>query len=104
MGNARILDRVSDGQKYMIYKGRPLVRENNTICYGCAEEKYVLLITIMTTKEYKGKEVPDKVLLQVMNTDPSLSSTERIAKQDMKSGLTEAFDLGVIWLERLLAA
>lgn len=104
MSNVHILDGVSDGEKYLLYKGRPLVREKNTISYGCAEEKYVLQITIMTTKEYKGSEVPDKVLVQVLSTDPSLPAGDRIAKQDMKSGLYDAFDIGVIWLERLLAS
>lgn len=104
MDNARVLDGVTDGEKYLIYKGRPLIRENNTIVYGCAEEKYVLQITIMTTKEYSGNEIPDKVIVQVVNTDDSLPMGERIAKQDMKSGLSEAFEIGVIWLERLLAS
>ena len=40
---------------------------------------------IMTEKEYKGKKVPDKILIQVVNTDQSLPQTERIVKQDMKS-------------------
>ncbi|MBE6708699.1 MAG: hypothetical protein E7578_05610 [Ruminococcaceae bacterium] len=104
MDNVHVLDGVTNGEKYLIYKGRPLVRENNTIVYGCAEEKYVLQITIMTTTEYAGNEVPDKVIVQVVNTDTNLPMGERIAKQDMKSGLSEAFEIGVIWLERLLAS
>lgn len=104
LSNIHVLDGVSDGEKYLLYKGRPLVRENNIISYGCVEEKYVLQITVMTTKEYKGKEVPDKVLVQVLSTDVSLPAGERIAKQDMKTGFYDAFDLGVIWLERLLAS
>jgi len=104
MDNVHVLDGVSNGEKYLLYKGRPLVRENNTIVYGCAEEKYVLQITIMTTKESGGNEVPDKVIVQIVNTDSSLPMGERIAKQDMKSGLYDAFDIGVIWLERLLAS
>lgn len=104
MSNVHVLDGVTNGEKYLIYKGRPLVRENNTIVYGCAEEKYVLQITIMTTKEYTGNEVPDKVIVQVVNTDSTLPMGERIAKQDMKTGLSEAFEIGVIWLERLLAS
>lgn len=104
MSDVHVLDGVSVGEKYLLYKGRPLIREKNTICYGCAEEKYVLQLTIMTTKEYEGKEVPDRILVQVLNTDQSLPLHERIAKQDMKAGLYEAFDIGIIWLERLLAA
>ena len=48
---------VADGE-YLVYKGRPLVREGNMICYGCIEEAYTLRMTVMTAKEYNGKEVP----------------------------------------------
>lgn len=88
--------------KYLQYKGRPLVREDNTICYGYMEDPYILQLTVMTTKSYQDKEVPDKVLIQIKKTDQALSEQEKIVKQDMKNGLYEAFDLGLIWLERLL--
>lgn len=88
---------------YLIYKGRPLVREGNMICYGCVEDEYVLQLMIMSEKEYKGKNVPDKILIQVVKTDEKLPATERIVKQDMKAGFSDAFELGVIWLERHLS-
>lgn len=88
---------------YLEYKGRPLVREANTICYGFMDDPYILMMTIMTNKPLKDKEVPDKVLIQILKTDKNLSFQDKIVKQDMKSGLSEAFDLGLIWLERFLA-
>ena len=88
--------------KYLEYKGRPLVREANTICYGFMEDPYILMMTIMTTEMQKETEVPDKILIQILKTDKNLSFQDKIVKQDMKSGLAEAFDLGLIWLERLL--
>ncbi|MBQ8746724.1 MAG: hypothetical protein IJZ08_02525 [Clostridia bacterium] len=101
MEDKTILDSTVDG-KYLMYKGRPLVRGENIICYGFMEDPYILQMTIMTTKEVGGKEVPDKILIQIVKTDATLSARERIVKQDMKSGLYEAFDLGIIWLERYL--
>ena len=89
--------------EYVLYRGRPLVREGNMICYGCVEDDYLLQMTVMTTKEYAGKEVPDKILIQIVNNDTALPATERIVKQDMKSGFADAFELGTIWLERQLA-
>ena len=32
--------------KYLEYKGKPLVREDNTICYGDMSEKCVLVLEI----------------------------------------------------------
>ena len=101
MEDKNILEATVDG-KFLTYKGRPFVRGENTICYGFMEDPYVLQMTIMTTKKVHDKEVPDKVLIQIVKTDKSLSAQERIVKQDMKSGLYDAFDLGLIWLERLL--
>lgn len=102
MEEKKKMDDVTVDGKYLTYKGRPLVREDNTICYGFMEDPYILQLTVMTTKTFQDQEVPDKVLIQVKKTDQSLSEQEKIVKQDMKNGLYEAFDLGLIWLERLL--
>ncbi len=88
--------------KFLVYKGRPLVREGNIICYGSMDEKYVLQMIIMSLKNVGDNEVPDKILLQILKTDRSLPDHERIVKQDMKSGFNEALDIGIVWLERYL--
>ena len=103
MAEANVREAVPAEGEYVLYKNRPLVREGNMICYGCVEDEYILQLIIMTEKEYKGKNVPDKILIQVLKTDTTLSATERIVKQDMKSGLADALDLGIIWLDRQLA-
>ena len=87
---------------YLMYKDRPLVRENNVICYGNMEDEYVLCLTIMSEKEQDGKSVPDMILIQIVKTDENLPAHEKIAKQEIKQGLHEAFELGYIWLTRLI--
>ena len=87
---------------FLIYKNRPLVRDGNILCYGNMSDAFYLQLVIMNTIEVKGHEVPDKIIIQIVSTDKKLSAGERIVKQDMKSGLAEAFELGVIWLERNL--
>ncbi len=89
--------------EFLMYKERPLVREGNKIIYGDMEDEYILYLIIMNEKEYMGQMVPDKVIVQIMKTDSSLSDGEKIVKQDLKNGLYEAFELGLIWLERLIA-
>ncbi len=81
---------------YLIYKGKPLVREGNTIYYGNMDDDYVLLFVIMTTKQELGREVPDMIIIQILSTKENM----KIVKQDVKKGFYEAFDTGVIWLER----
>ena len=97
-----ILSEATVNGKFLMYKDRPLVREGNTIIYGNMDDEYILSLIIMNEKEYMGKSVPDKVIVQVMKTDPALSDGEKIVKQDLKNGLYEAFELGMIWLERLI--
>ncbi len=85
--------------KYLEYKGRPLVREGDTICYGDMDSKCILILEIISHKEENGHNVPDNILIQVV--DPKNQSN--IIRQGFKQGLYEAFNLGVIWLESELS-
>ncbi|MBQ7293094.1 MAG: hypothetical protein IJW79_05070 [Clostridia bacterium] len=85
--------------KYLEYKGKPLVREGDTICYGDMNEKCILILEIMSYKEVKGNSIPDKILIQVIDSkDPT-----KIIKQGDENGLYDAFSIGLVWLERALA-
>lgn len=91
--------KTADG-KFMYYKDRPLVREGDTICYGDMNEKCILILEIMSYKNVNGNDVPDTILIQVIDSgDPN-----KIIKQGQKSGLNDAFSMGVIWLEQALVA
>ncbi len=85
--------------KYTFYKGKPLVREKNLICYGDMKDKCYLSMLILTTKSVGGKETPDQILVQILTT----GENPKIVKQGTKTGLYDAFDIGTIWLERALA-
>ena len=94
-----------EGQN-LVFRGKPLVREGNTFCYGSMSDKYVLFMMVLsnkTVKDENGKEVeiPDKILLQVLSTDTSLPPHERVVKQFDRNGLFDAMDIGLIWLDRL---
>ena len=84
--------------KYITFKGKPLVRENNIICYGNMEDIYYLFLMILTNKKIGNTEVPDKILVQILSTEEK----NKIIKQREKSGLYDALDIGMIWLERAL--
>ena len=88
---------IAQGQ-YLMYKGKPLVREGNTICYGDKSEKCFLILEIMKYKEVSGTKVPDLILIQVVDSkDPNT-----IVRQGQKNGLYEAFGFGLVWLEMAL--
>ena len=79
------------GGKYLEYKGKPLVREGETICYGDMTDACILILEIMSYKKTAEGELPDKILIQVVDS-----------KDQSKDGLYEAFNLGLIWLEHEL--
>ncbi len=95
--------------KYLMYRGKPLLRENNILCYGDMQtDKYILFMAILSNKSLEVSaaqkvEVPDKILVQVLSTDTTKPSHERMVKQFDKSGLFEAMDIGMIWLDKLNA-
>ena len=92
--------------KYLMFKGKPLVREGNQICYGdLQKDEYVLYLMIIANKTVKvgdkEVEVPAKVLGQIIKSDPTGSPFERMVKQFDRNNLYEAFTAGLIQLERL---
>ncbi len=86
--------------KYLMYKGKPLVREKNAICYGSMDDKYILFMIILNDKTVNGVKVPDRIIVQVISTDPAAPTDQKVFKQAEKRGLFDAFDIGLIWLKR----
>lgn len=82
--------------KYLRYMDQPLVREGNTICYGDMSDKCFLILEIMSYKTENGRELPDKIFIQVVES----ANPSKIVKQGEKSGLSAALNMGMIWLER----
>ena len=86
--------------KYLEYRGKPLVREGDTICYGDMNEKCILILEIMSFKTVNGKEVPKDIFIQVIDS----KNPTKIIKQGKKEGLYDAFSIGLVWLDMALKA
>lgn len=84
----------------LTYKGKPLVRKDNELYYGCMTDPYVLHLQIQTTKQSGSIEVADKVHLQLLSTDETKAPEARVARQTTKNGLYNALDIGSIWLQK----
>lgn len=94
---------MAEKSQFLTYKGKPLVRNGNTLYYGEASEKYVIMMQILATKPMGDVEVASKVSIQLINTDPDVSMREKIVKSSEKKGLYAALDIAEIWLSRALA-
>ena len=90
-------------QEFFTYKGRPLVRCGDEIYYGNMEEPYVIRMQIKSKKEVDGNELPDKVTVQLLATDPYLSPRKQLVKTSEKNRMFLAMEIADIWLERALA-
>ena len=90
-------------EKVLMYKGRPLMRQDNMIYYGSMADSHILMLQILESKKVGEEEVASKVSIQLQLTDPAAKSRDRIVKKSEKDGLYTALDLGSIWLERALA-
>lgn len=87
---------------FLTYKGKPLVRKGNEIYYGDMSEKYVILMKVLNTVKDGDLEIANKILIQLIQTDPTVAVEDRVLKKSEKTGLYNAMDIGSIWLERQL--
>ncbi len=93
----------ANNDKFLTYKGKPLVRNGNVLYYGDPSEKYVIMMQITATKAIGDTEIASKVSVQLLNTDPNISPREQIVKKSEKKGLYSAMDIAEVWLSRALA-
>ena len=86
----------------LTYKGRPLMRKDNMIYYGFPSDRAILFMNVLESEKVGDTSVATKVLVQVQKTGKNVSNSERVIKQCEKKSFYEAFDIGMIWLEREL--
>ena len=71
------------------------------------QDDYIMYLMILSNKEVEiggvKTQVPDRVIVQIIKSDPTISPLERMVKQFDKKSLYEAFNDGIVYLERLLA-
>ena len=89
-------------EKFLEYKGKPLVRSGNTVYYGDMNDPYVVCLNIKDADEFKDIKLAKSVTVQLLSTDESLPPLQRIIKKSEKAGLFTALDMGATWLERQL--
>ena len=88
--------------EFLMYKGKPLVRNGDTIYYGNMSDDFVIMMRIASKKEFEGYDLASKVTVQLLSTDPDASAKERIVKTSEKKGLCAAMDIAEVWLDRAL--
>ena len=85
---------VNNGE-FLEYKGRPLVRHDGDIYYGDLSAKYHIHMIVMSEKEIKGMQVPDKIVVQLVPKGSIMPE-----KNIMSTSLADALETASAWLER----
>ena len=84
----------------LTYKGKPLLRKDNLIYYGNAEDKNIVILQILNSKKENDLEISGAVAIALQtNTVPG---KEKILKTAQRDGLFAALDLGEFWLTESL--
>ena len=95
---------MAEQKELLSYKGRPLVRKDNTIYYGSMADKYIVILQVLETKKEHDLDLATRVLVQLQLTDPNVRTKDRVVKKSEKDGFYTALDVGCVWLERALSA
>lgn len=95
---------MAEQKELLSYKGRPLVRKDNTIYYGSMADKYIVMLQVLETKKEHDLDLATRVLVQLQLTDPNVRTKDRVVKKSEKDGFYTALDVGCVWLERALNA
>lgn len=88
-------------KKFLTYKGKPLIRCGNRIYYGNLEDKYILVLDILDSKESNGIKLSTKVKLQLMDNTGDLGKGQVYRKAE-RDNLYKALDIGEWWLQDAL--
>lgn len=86
-------------EKFLEYKGKPLVRCGNEIYYGNMSESHVVKFTVLS-EDAAGE--PNKIDVALLKSNTELSEKDRVVKKSTKATMFEALDIGFVWLERTL--
>lgn len=89
-------------KEYLLYEGKPLLRDGNVLYYGDFSENFITRFTITETKKAKDLDIPSKVTIELLEKHGDDISTARLTKKAERESLYAALDIGVYWLEDIL--
>ena len=94
---------MADQKDGLMYKGHPLMRKDNIVYYGSMADKYIVILQVLESKDFKDLKLSTKVSVQLQLTDQTVRPRERVVKKSEKDGFYTALDVGCVWLERALS-
>ena len=90
-------------ENYVLYQGRPLVKNGATMVYGSFNEAAYADMIVLTEAEEKLADgstvtVPDMIMVTIWSTDKT--NIQPLHPQVFQKGLANALDYSIIQIER----
>ena len=88
-------------KKFLTYKGKPLIKCGDRVYFGNLEDKYILVLDILETKDVGDIKAATKVKIQLMDNTGDFGKGQVYRKAERDS-LYKALDIGEWWLKDAL--
>lgn len=85
-------------QDYIIYKGKPLVRCDNSVYFGAPDDKYYISISLDEIKKSGKTSVANKAVIELYQNQNGINRKNKLIKRAQRDGLFAALDIGTFWL------
>ena len=89
--------------KELMYCGHPLRRAGNLIYYGSMADKYIVMMQVNDSEEFKDLSLATRISIQLQLTSPNLKTRDRVVRSTEKNSMAEAMEFATIWLDRALS-
>lgn len=85
-------------KKILTYKGKPLLRCGDRIYYGNLEDKLILALDIVESRDNRDIKSATKVKIQLMDNTGEFGKGQVFRKGE-RENLYKALDIGEWWLQ-----
>ena len=89
-------------KKLLKYNGKPLIRVGDRLYYGELEDKLILVLDVVETKEVNGVRAASKVKLSLMDNTGEFGNGQVFRKAE-RDDIRKALDIGEWWLQDALS-
>jgi len=83
------------------FKGKPLVRRGKLLYYGNPEDKYIVMMEVLSSTKIIDLDVSTRVVVKLQTND--IPGSEKVLKKAERDGLYSALDVGEFWLAEALS-
>lgn len=87
-----------DKKGYILYKEKPMFRNNQTMYYGSPWDKYYIQFDLDNFEQAGNIKVAKKVVILLLENQNGMCKKNKIIKKAQREGLYAALDIGTFWL------